>query len=146
MVIHETEAVAVIHAGLSLPATAVVNGDVVVGARGDVYQKAVLAFRVDGVIDESGEDGVVGDMYIVETVAVVKFAGANLIALGDILLGDVDKDSSGVAVRSCAATRFGSDGQGSREDASFVVDMGHGVSSLPDKRSLWHSQSRRHGR
>ena len=71
-------------------------------------------------------------MYIVETVAVVKPAGAYHIVLGDILLGDillgdVDKEPCGVAIRSRAAARFGGDGQGGREDASFMVDMGHGV-------------------
>ena len=50
VVIHKTESIAIVNARLTLPATAVVDGDVVVGMCGDVHQYRVLAFVVYGVV------------------------------------------------------------------------------------------------
>ena len=60
-VVFEAESVAVVDARLALPATAVVEGDVIAWPCREVKQQAILTFRVVGVVDHSYQYGVVVD-------------------------------------------------------------------------------------
>ena len=50
MVVHKTEAMGIVNARLTLPATAVVDGDVIGRSRRDVNEQRVLTFRVYGAV------------------------------------------------------------------------------------------------
>ena len=69
MVIFKTEAMTVVYAWITLPAAAVVDGDMIGRMCSDVKEHRVLAFRVHGVVLQSGEEGVIKHQNIVEAVA-----------------------------------------------------------------------------
>ena len=127
VVIHKTESIAIVHARLTLPATAVVDGDVVVGVGCDVNQQRVLTFAVYGVVYKLGQDGVVVDTNVVEAMARVKLAFANFIAFRYVLLCGIDVEIGGVAGCASAAAFIGGDEQGCVVDASLVIGVCHGV-------------------
>ena len=69
MVVLKTEAVCVVDARLTLPAAAVVNGDVIGRTRGDVKEQRVKTCRIRRVGLHSGKNGVVMYQHIVEAMA-----------------------------------------------------------------------------